>query len=363
MSANTVTPHRRRPTEGASRAAGKQRGRGQRIRRGIVWTLLVVLVVAGGTGWYLYHKLDSNLGGGVDLHKALGDDRPEQLPASGTNLLVLGSDSRSGANKGLVSGSSGGLSDTTLIVHIPEGRKKATAVSIPRDTLVTRPSCQARDGSAQSSRKRVMFNSIYPLAGPACVVKTVEQMSGVRMSHFIEIDFSGFNGLVNAIGGVHITLKEPIKNGANGLNLPSGPQKLNGAQALDFVRTRHGVGDGSDLGRIGNQQVFMLAMLGEIQRQDLLGSPVKSLKIANAASESLTTDSDLASLTALAKFGRSLKGVNPDSMETIMLPVEYDKIDPYRVVSAEPQASTLWKAIREGKEIPASARKSPATGG
>ncbi|GAA2535680.1 LCP family protein [Streptomyces fimbriatus] len=324
--------------------------------------LVVLLLAVGGTGYWLYSDLNNNLEG-VDLDKAIGDDRPEKLPTSGRNILVLGSDSRSGDNASLGTGDvSGARSDTALVMHIPEGRTEAVAVSIPRDTLVTRPECTKPDGSVLPSAERVMFNSVYSLAGPACVVKTVEQMSGTRMDHFMEIDFSGFKELVDAIGGVTVTVDEPIRDKSSGLDLEAGTHRLNGTESLAFVRTRHGVGDGSDLGRIGLQQQFMIALLSEIKKQDLLGSPTKTYRIADSLTGSLTTDSELASLTSLAEFGRSLNGVEPSRMETIMLPVAYDKKDPNRVVAAEPQASRLWKALREDKEIPESAKKSPATG-
>jgi LCP family protein required for cell wall assembly len=300
----------------------------------------------------------------VDLDKALGTDRPEKLPTSGQNLLVLGSDSRDGDNASLGTGKvSGARSDTALVVHIPEGREQAVAVSIPRDTLVTRPECTKNDGSALPEAKRVMFNSVYSLAGPACVVKTVEKMSGVRMDHYMEIDFAGFKGLVDAIGGVPVTIDEPIKDSSSGLDLSAGTHTLDGTQALAFVRTRHGVGDGSDLGRIGLQQQFLIALLSEVKKQDLLGSPTKTFKIADSLTESLTTDSGLASLTKLAKFSRSMNGIDPSTMETIMLPVKYDTQDPNRVVAAEPQAGQLWQALRKDTQIPESAKKSPARGG
>lgn len=344
----------------------RKRGRTRKRRpvlRIVLGALLVLVLAAAGTGYWLYSSLDSNIKG-VDLDKAIGDDRPQKLPTSGQNLLLLGSDSRAGSNGGLAGGNvSGARSDTALMVHIPEGRSSAIAVSIPRDTLVTRPDCVKSDGSTLPSKERVMFNSVYSLAGPACVVKTVEKMSGVRMDHYLEIDFSGFKGLVDAIGGVTVDVKEPIRDKASGLDLEAGPRKLNGTESLAFVRTRHGIGDGSDLGRIGLQQQFMMALLSEVKSQDLLGSPAKSFKIADSLTESLTTDSGLDSLTQLADFARSMDGVDPASMETIMLPVVYDKIDPNRVVAAEPQATELWKAIREDAEIPASAKKSPATGG
>ncbi|MFZ3597561.1 LCP family protein [Streptomyces sp. BH104] len=348
-----------------SHRGGRSRARVKKRRTGrIVLLVLLVLVLAGaGSAYYLYSRLDNNLHG-VDLDKALGTDRPEKLPTSGQNILVLGSDSRAGANASLGTGKvAGARSDTALVMHIPEGRTRATAVSIPRDTLVTRPECTKEDGSSLPSAKRVMFNSVYSLAGPACVVKTVEAMSGIRMDHFLEIDFSGFKGLVDSIGGVTVTVDKPIHDKSSGLDLGAGTHTLDGTQSLAFVRTRHGVGDGSDLGRIGLQQDFMIALLSEIKKQDLLGSPAKTYKIADSLTESLTTDSGLASLTSLGKFARSMNGVDPASMETIMLPVAYDKTDPNRVVAAEPQAGTLWKAIRQDTTIPDSAKKSPATGG
>ncbi|MGV9246465.1 LCP family protein [Streptomyces sp. NPDC003710] len=347
---------------GARRAPKADKPR-RRRGRWILLSLALLVVAAGGTGYWLYSDLDGNIKG-VDIDKALGDDRPEKLPTSGQNILVLGSDSRAGANASLHTGKvSGARSDTALVIHIPDGRRKAVAVSIPRDTLVTRPACTKTDGTEVASAKRVMFNSIYSQVGPACVVKTVEQMSGVRMDHYVEIDFAGFKGLVDAIGGVTVTVDRDIHDKSSGLDLTAGTHRLDGTRSLEFVRTRHGIGDGSDLGRIGLQQRFMLALLSEIKKQDLLGSPTKAYKIADSLTAALTTDSGLASLTKLAEFGRSMNGVDPSTMETIMLPVAYDKIDPNRVVTAEPQASTLWKALRTDSDIPASAKKSPATGG
>ncbi|MFD7070053.1 LCP family protein [Streptomyces sp. NPDC059913] len=343
----------------------KVRTRGQRIRRAVLVTLLVLVVAGGATTYWLYSRLDGNITG-VDIDKALGEDRPEKLPTSGQNLLVLGSDSRDGAeNKELGGGGavSGARSDTAMVVHIPEGRSRAVAVSIPRDTLVTRPECTKADGTAVPTADRVMFNSVYSQVGPACVVKTVEKMSGVRIDHYLEINFAGFKDLVDAIGGVTVDVEKPIHDKSSGLDLTAGTHRLDGTQSLAYVRTRHGIGDGSDLGRIGLQQQFLLALLSEVKSQDLLGSPAKTYKVANSATKSLTTDSGLASLTSLAEFARSMNGVDPGTMETIMLPVAYDKVDPNRVVAARPQADTLWKAIREDSTIPESAKKSPATGG
>ncbi|MEV7199277.1 LCP family protein [Streptomyces griseoluteus] len=338
----------------------RPRKRGGRI---VLLTLLVLLIAVAGTGYWLYSGLDRNITG-IDLDKSLGDDRPAKLPTSGQNVLVLGSDSRAGANAALHTGQvAGARSDTALVIHIPEGRKQAVAVSIPRDTLVTRPECVKDDGTKLPQANRVMFNSVYSSAGPACVVKTVEKMSGVRLDHFVEIDFAGFKGLVDAIGGVPVTVDRDIHDSSSGLDLAAGTHRLDGTQALQFVRTRHGIGDGSDLGRIGMQQKFLMALLAEIKKQDLMGSPTKAYAVADDLTTALTTDSGLASLTKLAEFSRSMNGVDTSTMETIMLPVQYDTQDPNRVVAAEPQAKQLWTALRSDGTIPESAKKSPARGG
>ncbi|RPK56654.1 putative transcriptional regulator YvhJ [Streptomyces sp. ADI96-02] len=363
MSHDAIPPDPR-PAPSSGRGRKKRGGR----RRGLKITLgvLVILLLAGGGAVYgLYSRLDGNIKG-VDIDHALGDDRPEKSPTSGQNLLVLGSDSRAGAeNRELGGGGAvgGSRSDTAMVVHIPEGRSRAVAVSIPRDTLVTRPECAESDGSTLPAEERVMFNSVYSEAGPACVVKTVEKMSGVRVDHYLEIDFAGFKDLVDAIGGVTVDVPRDIDDKASGLRLTAGQHRLDGARSLAYVRTRHGIGDGSDLGRIGLQQQFLLALLSEVRKQDLLGSPAGLYRIADSATKSLTTDSGLASLSSLAEFARSMDGVDPASMETIMLPVAYDRADPNRVVAAEPRAGRLWKALRDDTAIPESAKKSPAAGG
>ncbi|MFZ3473583.1 LCP family protein [Streptomyces sp. 4.24] len=340
------------------------RPRGRRVLRIVLLTLALLVIAAAGTGWWAYSHLNGNIDS-VDLDQAIGvDNRPAKVVAGAQNVLVLGSDSRAGANGELDHGDvSGARSDTAMLVHIPEGRKKATAVSIPRDTLVTRPECKDADGKTVKTANRVMFNSVYSLAGPACVVKTVEQMSGVRVDHFVEVDFAGFKGLVDALGGVSVTIDKPINGGSGGLKLEPGTHRLDGTESLKFVRTRYGYGDGSDLGRIGLQQTFMMAMLSEIKKQDALGNPARLYKLADAGTKSLTTDSELGSLKGLSDFAQSMKGVDPDTMETIMLPVAYDKVDRNRVIAAEPQAGQLWEALRNDQAIPAAAKKSPATGG
>ncbi|WP_328753367.1 LCP family protein [Streptomyces sp. NBC_00285] len=321
-----------------------------------------LLVLGIGTAGWVYWHLNANIKS-VDINSALGDDRPAKavttptpsgtasatpLPTEAVNILVLGSDSRSGKeNQALGGGSStGARSDTAMVVHIDAGRTEATVVSIPRDTLVTRPSCPLSSGGSTAVAYGAMFNSAYSVGGPVCAVKTVESITDVRMDHYIEIDFSGFAKLVNALGGVTVTTDENIDDDDSHLHLKAGTHHLDGKQALALARTRHGIGDGSDLGRIGLQQKLVKALLEQISSTNLLTSPAKLYSVADAITGSLTTDTGLDSLTELMSLGESLKGLSSDQVKTVTMPVVTAPSNPNRVVAKEPAASELWESLR-----------------
>ncbi|MGY6025646.1 LCP family protein [Streptomyces spinosirectus] len=325
-------------------------------------TMAGLLVLGAGTAGWAYWHLNGNIKS-VDINNALGDDRPAKpvaapsadapasaspLPAGSLNILVLGSDSRSGKeNKALGGGdSSGARSDTAMVVHIDAGRRKATVVSIPRDTLVTRPSCPLTSGGSTSVAYGAMFNSAYSVGGAVCAVKTVESITDVRMDHYVEIDFSGFARLVDALGGVTVTLDQDIDDDDSHLHIKAGTRRLDGTQALALARTRHGIGDGSDLGRIGLQQKLVKALLEQISSTDLFTDPAKLYTVAEAVTSSLTTDTGLDSLSELVDLGRSLKGLSAHDVRTVMMPVVPAPSDPNRVVAKEPAASDLWESLR-----------------
>ncbi len=233
-----------------------------------------------------------------------------------------------------------------MVVHLNSDRTKATVVSIPRDTLVTRPSCPAPSGGTLPAAYNAMFNSAYSVGGPVCAVKTVEQLTGVRMDHYIEIDFSGFARLVDALGGVTVTTAQDIDDDRSHLHLAAGTHRLDGTQALAFARTRHGIGDGSDLGRIKLQQQLVKALLKEVEETDLLTGAAGLYEVADAVTGSLTTDTGLDSLSELRSLAQSLRGVPADGLETITMPVAAAPSDPNRVVALEPAAGRLWASLR-----------------
>ncbi|MEU0070963.1 LCP family protein [Streptomyces sp. NPDC006332] len=339
--------------------AGRPRGRRSTALRAAGLTLTGALVLGiAAAGWAYWH-LNSNIKS-VDINSALGADRPPRavtappgataspLPTGSLNILVLGSDSRSGKeNQALGGGNSeGARSDTAMVVHLDAGRTKATVVSIPRDTLVTRPSCPLPSGGSTAVAYNAMFNSAYSVGGPACAVKTVESLTDVRMDHYIEIDFSGFTKLVNALGGVTVTTDEDIADDDSHLTLKAGTHHLDGKQALALARTRHGIGDGSDLGRIGLQQKLVKSLLEQIAATDLLTDPTELYQVADSVTASLTTDTGLDSLTELISLGQSLKGLSAGQVRTVTMPVVPAPSDPNRVVAEQPEASDLWKSLR-----------------
>ncbi|GKQ34331.1 LCP family protein [Streptomyces sp. A012304] len=339
----------------------RQRGRRSRALKAVGLTLAGTLVLGVAAAGWAYRHLSGNISS-VDIDNALGDNRPPRavttpsptgtasatpLPTGAVNILVLGSDSRSGAENQELGGgdSTGARSDTAMVVHIEAGRTGATVVSIPRDTLVTRPSCPLPSGGFTREAYGVMFNTAYSVGGPVCAVKTVEAMTNVRMDHYVEVDFAGFADLVDALGGVTVTTTQDIDDEDSRLRLAAGTHHLDGTQALALARTRHGVGDGSDLGRIGLQQALVKALLEQIARTDLLGSPTRLYQVADALTGSLTTDTGLDSLGELMDLGQSLKGLTSERLTTVTMPVVTAPSDPNRVVAEEPAARELWESL------------------
>ncbi|MFJ2785535.1 LCP family protein [Streptomyces sp. NPDC093249] len=343
---------------------GRRRKASSRRRRGttILLSALATALVLGGAGaGYVYLKLDGNIKA-VDINARLGTDRPRNVDDGSLDILVLGSDSRSGDNGAYGKDEGGARSDTAMVVHVYEGHKKASVVSIPRDTLVDRPACTDDRGGAVPAEHRAMFNTAYEVGGPACAVKTAEAMSGIRMDHYIEVDFTGFRKLIDELGGVEITTTRPIKDAKSHLDLAPGTHTLDGEQSLGLVRTRKSVGDGSDLGRIQLQQAFMKAFIEQVRSVGVLTSPKKLLDLADTATKAITPDSELNSVQELVAFAKGLSGIGAGNVHMVTLPVEYDPRDPNRVVPLEAQSQQVWTALRKDLPIPASATKDAATG-
>ncbi|MFF3320775.1 LCP family protein [Streptomyces sp. NPDC002889] len=351
-----------------SNGAGRIRGRGKRRKKPTTARRAATVAAGSAAGLALlgasglgfaYFKINGNLQG-VDINQRLGTDRPKNLDNGSMDILVLGSDSRSGGNSAYGVDEGAARSDTAMVVHVHQGHKKASVVSIPRDTLIERPECTDGKGTAVAGAQRAMFNTAYEVGGPACAVKTVEKMSGIRMDHYIEVDFSGFKKLIDELGGVEITTTRAIDDTKSRLHLEPGTHTLDGEQSLGLVRTRKSVGDGSDLGRIQLQQAFMKAFIQQVKDVGVFSSPKKMLDLADAATKAITPDSELDSVGELMGFAQGLDRLGADDVRMVTMPVEYDPQNPNRVVPLKADARTVWRALKQDRPIPASALEDSA---
>lgn len=308
----------------------------------------------------VYKHLEGNIEG---IGTEQLTNRPDVKAPSAVNVLVMGSDTRAGANGAAAGGSTPGLSDTTLILHLSATRKYAYGVSLPRDAMVERPDCAKKDGSGISPGGLVQFNSAYAVGGPLCTVKTVEALTGIRMNHFVVIDFVGFKAMVDAINGVKICVPEEVNDNIGNINLPAGTYKVSGQQALDYVRVRHGIGAPTgDIGRMKRQQTFIAAMIEKVVSAGTLANPVRLFNFLDAATESLTTDKEFANLRQMASLGNSLKNIGLDKVKFVTVPFQAYAPDPNRLEwSAE--ASGLWTLIRNDKPITAQYADDAVTAG
>ncbi|MFJ4079231.1 LCP family protein [Streptomyces iakyrus] len=338
------------------RRRGRRRGRG--IRSALLVTLALLVLAAGGAGW-LYLKLDGDIS--TFDSGGLSDNRPDAGSSKGENVLVIGSDTRTGGNNALGGGDRDdvGRSDTAFLLHVYADHRHAIAVSIPRDTLVTIPPCKLPDGTWTKARPDTMFNAAYsvgqtPKGNPACTQNTVEQLTGLRVDHTVVVDFKGFAELTDVVGGVKVCLPQdvhendldPHLTAPGKLLFHKGEQTVSGQRALDYVRIRHGIGDGSDIGRIKRQQAFVASLLKEVKSKGL--TPTRLLPLADAATKSLTVDPGLGSADKLISFAMTLKDIDLHNTKFVTLPWRYEGS---RVAVVQPDADALWAALRSDRTI------------
>ncbi|MFE9555889.1 LCP family protein [Streptomyces sp. NPDC006692] len=322
-------------------------------------SLAAVLLLLAGLGAYTLHRLSRNISS-VDLGSLL---TPAASATSDLNILVVGSDSRAGKNAARAGGGDDtGRSDTTLLLHLYRGRKKAALISIPRDTIVDRPACTTATGRKLPASAGVMFNSVYERGGAPCEVAAVEKLgAGLRINHYVEVGFDGFAELVDALGGTGITLTRPITDKESGLRLPAGHHHLDGQQALDLVRTRYGVGDGSDLGRIQLQHQFLTALISRVSGRSLLTDPDRLFVVADTATRSLTTDSSLAGVGDLASLAYSMRGIGAKDVQMVTLPTQLDQSDKDRLVPDPARGAQVWAALKADRPVPDTATRGTAS--
>ncbi|WP_353114343.1 LCP family protein [Microbacterium sp.] len=330
--------------------------------------LLVVVLAVVAVVVAIALRVTGNVASNAVTRPGASADAPKIPDWNGpVNLLIMGSDGRADLTSGKYGDDdiSGDRSDTLMLLHINAQHTDATLVSIPRDTMVSRPECTSKDGTVHPAADRVQINSTFDI-GPYCTLDTVTQLTKLPIDNFVVVNFDGFIDITNAIGGVEVCLAEDVDDRFSGLHLSAGTHTIKGAEALAFVRTRHGIGDGSDLGRIRTQQIYLSALARKVKSAETLTNPVALFQLADAASRTLQVDEGLSSPSALVGLAGTLANVSLDRMVLLQLPVRDYPANRNRVEPIPSQSAALFEAMRNDRPVvlqtpPAEGPKAPAT--
>ncbi|WSQ12932.1 LCP family protein [Streptomyces sp. NBC_01231] len=360
----TAEPGAARPPGGraAARAASRSRGgkgsrrrarparRGRRALRIVGMCLAVLVLGTAGAGWWFYQHLNGNINS-VSLNGKGGEEKADEFGRTPINILVMGSDGRTSkadcklgggcSQTGVQSGN--GNADVQMVVHISADRSNATVMSIPRDTMTDVPACKDSETGQSTSGYHGQINSALQY-GPACQVATIHQLTGIPIDHFVKLDFSGVVKMSDAVGGVSVCVSDDVYDTYSHLKLSKGTHTLKGEAALQFVRSRHGFGDGSDLGRTVSQHIFLSAMIRKFKSAGTLTDPAAVYSLADAATKALTVDDGLGSVKKLISLAADVNKVPTKRMTFTTMQTAPDPTDSNRVVVGA-GAETLFSTI------------------
>jgi LCP family protein required for cell wall assembly len=356
---------------GWSQPRGRRRGQQSRSRRPrrprhslahrvLAWTsIAVVSVLVAGTlvAYGKYRSFWDSIKR-IDVAGLVGNQPPKLNNAE--NILLIGSDTR--LNQKGIGGSAaenpGGRSDTLMLLHISPRAHEVTVISIPRETMVPVLSCPAVDGTTgqQAEPGQVeLINAALDFGGPVCTWKTFESVTGIHLDHFIELDFTGFENIINDLHGVEVCLPFTVDDPTSGLDLTAGRHHIYGHEALAFWRTRENLGEGSDTQRIVRDQFLMVALVQGIEHSGLLRSPTEVLDVIRDATESMTVDEGF-DQNAMLAIADSLRGVSSKSVQFITAPNIPDPDDINDVVFQQPEANELFNAVQHDNVMPKSTK-------
>jgi LCP family protein required for cell wall assembly len=321
-----------------------------------------ILAITGVTAFDVYNQINQdNI---VLVKPTVTDDtdtEPLETPAGiqgSINILIVGSDTREGQGDayGVVDSE---LADVIMLLHISADRTNASVVSFPRDLLVPIPSCPDPEGGSFSSMSRQMINSSIGYGGVACTHLTVQNLTGLEIPYVAMIDFQGVIEMSNAIGGVEVTLEKQLVDAYSGLYLEAGSNIIQGEMALAFLRARKGIGDGSDLNRISNQQLFLRSLFEKVKSEGVLSNPIYLYSLASAAARNMRLSESMSDLGTIFNLASALREIDSSQLTFLRIPVrgargegEAGRLEP---ITSE--ADRLFEKIRN--DIPVLAEETP----
>ncbi len=348
--------------------------RRRRLGRVLSWVALVMSVVvfaAAALGYVLFRKYDGNIDRIPGLSRSLpGLTRPDAAPRGARNVLLVGSDTRDttggqfqGKGKSFTSGQ---RSDTVILAHLYGNSDLAQLVSLPRDSYVSIPQFTDPTTGKVFPSHMAKINSAIEEGGPALLKATVEQLSGIRVDNYVQIDFAGFQSMVEKLDGVEVCLKRAVKESNSGIDLKAGRQTIKGAQALAFVRQRYGLPNG-DIDRIKRQQAFIGSITRKVLSSGTLLDPFKLGGFLGAATSSVKVDDSLSG-SGLTQLALRLKNFSAGGVTFSTLP--FTAIDGKRdgqdvVLLDEPKVQALFASLKAdrppGQAAPAPEPAAPLT--
>ncbi|MDT3400731.1 LCP family protein [Streptomyces sp. B1866] len=339
--------------DSAARPGPRPRRRRWGLRLAAVTAGLVL--AAGGLGHGVVTSLESGIHR-VDAFDGL-DDRP-RAGGGGVTFLLVGTDGRDAITPDLkerykLGGAPCHCTDTVMLVHLSAKRDRASVISLPRDSYVRVPVYTNPITGVRRPAHPGKLNAAYAEGGPSLTVRTVERMTGVHIDHYLEVDFTSFMKTVDAVGGVEVCTRRPLRDVYTGLDLPAGRNTLGGGEALQYVRSRH-VDGAADLGRMRRQQYFLAAVIRKATDSGMLLNPVRLHRVTSALLGSVRADRDFDAADMIG-LGRGLRGFTPASSEFVSVPVR----DPAQVVKGlgstvawdRPKAARLFQAVREDRPL------------
>jgi LCP family protein required for cell wall assembly len=294
----------------------------------------------------------------VHLARVGGSAPPPSIDAikGGVNLLIVGTDTRKDQAgfqdaADLAASSGAGHNDVTILVHIAADHQSALLVSFPRDLMIPVPACPDPSGGTYRASAIAMLNTTLGRGGLSCPVLTIEKLTGLDIPYAASIDFDGVAAMADAVGGVTVCVATPIHDPNVGLDLTAGEHTISGATARAFLRTRHGVGDGSDLGRISNQQIYLSALARTVKSSGVLTNPLKLYGLAKAATSNMQLSDTLAHLDTMAGIALALKNMPLSNVAMIQYPVGSSPLYRNRVVPSPGADAVVTTALQNDQRV------------
>lgn len=319
------------------------------VLRGLLTAALVVVLSGISVAAYAVWDLTSRVKPTVTLATEPEFDVSLGAIDGPITIFLAGSDTREGQL--LDDGETGELNDVNLLLHVSEDHQNVTVISFPRDLMTPVPSCPGPNGEENyySARSEAMLNSTLSIGGLPCVVRTIEEISGFEIPYAGIITFDGVIDMSNAVGGVDVCLTQSISDEYVGLDLAAGTHTLSGVNALQFLRSRYGVGDGGDKSRISNQQIYMSSLVRKIKSAETLNNPVKVYSLAKATVENVMLSSSLNSVPVLQAIAVALKDVDLERINFLQFPTFAHPYQPGRLIADTASAKTMFELVRSGQ--------------